>query len=89
MFFGIYPIFDITDLDGLAMQIELHTTFLAGGREFHAKVAIIDVAFRDMGVGGIPAEFPLAKDRLSIDMRRHTRHIIIPTPLGTGSSLFG
>lgn len=90
MFFGIYPTFDITDLDGLAMQIELHTTFIVGGREFHAKVAIIDVAFRDMGAGGgIPAEFPLAKDRLSIDMRRHTRHIIIPTPLGTGSSLFG
>lgn len=87
MLFGLYPIFDMSEVEGKALRVELHSTLYLQDRTMKANVVILDVAFREAGFMEVPTEFPQATDRLSIDMDKHSRHLIIPLPISTSTSL--
>jgi len=80
MLFGMYPIFQMYDVNGRALQMELHTTFYLGDKGLVTKIMIVDIAFRTIGPAEIPTEFPMATDRFSVDMEKHPRHVLLPIP---------
>jgi hypothetical protein len=87
MLYGLYPIFNIANVDGKALQVEIHNTVFLFGREITISAVIMDIAFREAGPAEVPTEMPMATDRFSVDMEKHPRHIIIPMPLVTPSTI--
>jgi len=87
MLYGVYPVFQINDVDGTALQVELHNTVFLLGREIAISMTIMDIAFRKMGPFQLATEMPMATDRFSVDMEKHPRHIIIAMPLVTTTTI--
>jgi hypothetical protein len=87
--FGVYPIFEISELDGRAFEINLENDMDLFGSRRHVSITLMDITYTSVGGADIPSETPFYRNGVSLEMDKNKRHVLVPAPITTliGTSL--
>jgi hypothetical protein len=79
--FGVYPIFELSDLEGSAFELNLENEMELFGSKRHVTVTLVDVTYTSLGGSEIPSETPIYNDGVNVKMESSKRHVLIPAPM--------
>jgi hypothetical protein len=79
--FGVYPIFELSDLEGSAFELNLENEMELFGSKRHVTVTLVDVTYTSLGSSEIPSETPIYNDGVNVKMESSKRHVLIPAPM--------
>ena len=81
--FGVYPIFELSDLDGNAIEISLDHEMELFGSTRRTSIALVDVTYSSYGSAELPSETPVYNNGLAIELDNSKRHVLLPAPFAS------
>lgn len=81
--FGVYPIFEISELEGGAIEFQIEHELDIFGSRRKASVALVDITYTDLGRVELPSETPVSRNGISFEMDASKRHVLIPAPFSS------
>ncbi|UCH88491.1 MAG: hypothetical protein JSV49_09560 [Thermoplasmata archaeon] len=78
--FGVYPIFEISNLNGGAFELNLVNEMELFGSKRHMTISMIDITYSSHGSMELPSETPVYNNGISFEMDSSKRHVIVPAP---------
>jgi hypothetical protein len=78
--FGVFPMFEISNLYGGALEIHIdHEMDIFGTRQ-RSTIALVDFTYTSFGGVDVPTETPVTNNGISIRMDSSKRHVLVPAP---------
>jgi hypothetical protein len=82
--FGVYPIFELSHLDGRAIEIKLENEMELFGSRRHVSISLMDITYTKTSSGAeIPSETPVYQNGVSFKMNQNKKHVLVPAPITT------
>jgi hypothetical protein len=78
--FGVYPMFELSGLDGNAIEISLDHEMELFGSSRRSSIALVDVTYSSVGDTELPSETPVYQNGLAIELDNNKRHVLLPAP---------
>jgi hypothetical protein len=78
--FGVYPMFELSDLNGNAIEIRLDHEMDLFGSTRRATIVLVDVTYSSRGAVDVPSGTPVHNNGLAIELDNSKRHVLLPAP---------